>query len=49
MGSTAAEPIYLNLSADDPELGATEIESMCVNCFKSVSLKIYFPESSSTF
>lgn len=39
MGSTAAEPLYLNLSADDPELGATEIESMCVNCFKSVSIK----------
>lgn len=36
MGSKNAEPIYLNLSADDPELGTTEIESMCVHCFKTV-------------
>lgn len=32
-----AEPIYLNLSADDPELGTTQIESICMNCYKTVS------------
>lgn len=31
------EPIYLNLSADDPDLGTTEIESMCMSCMKNVS------------
>lgn len=30
------EPIYLNLSADDPDLGTTEIESMCMNCQENV-------------
>lgn len=34
------EPIYLKLSADDPDLGTTEIESMCMNCYENVS-KIY--------
>lgn len=33
-----ASPLYLNLSADDPELGTTEIESMCMNCFKNVRI-----------
>jgi zinc finger protein len=32
-----AEPLFLNLSADDPDLGTTEIESMCMNCHKNVS------------
>lgn len=32
-----SEPIYLNLSADDPDLGTTEIESMCMSCMKNVS------------
>lgn len=36
-----AEPIFLNLSADNPDLGSTEIESMCVGCHKDVSHKIY--------
>lgn len=35
--STNPEPIYLKLSADDPDLGTTEIESMCMNCEKNVS------------
>lgn len=35
-----AEPIYLNLSADDPDLGTTEIESMCMNCHDNVSKTI---------
>lgn len=35
--ATQSEPIYLNLSADDPDLGTTEIESMCMNCHKNVS------------
>lgn len=29
------DPIYLSLSADDPDLGTTEIESMCMNCEKN--------------
>lgn len=33
------EAIYLSLSADDPDLGTTEIESMCMNCEKNVSRK----------
>lgn len=39
-----ADPIYLKLSADDPDLGATEIESMCVHCFKNVSFKNFFQQ-----
>jgi hypothetical protein len=35
------EPIFLNLSADDPDLGTTEIESMCMNCHKNVSKFIF--------
>ena len=35
--ATKPESIYLNLSADDPDLGTTEIESMCMNCMKNVS------------
>ncbi|CAG9809578.1 unnamed protein product [Chironomus riparius] len=31
----SADPIYLNLSADDPDLGTTEIESICMNCYKT--------------
>lgn len=31
------DTVYLNLSADDPDLGTTEIESMCMNCHKNVS------------
>ncbi|XP_070500775.1 zinc finger protein ZPR1 [Chironomus tepperi] len=34
-GIKAADPIYLNLSADDPELGTTQIESICMNCYKT--------------
>jgi len=36
-GVKSADPIYLNLSADDPDLGTTQIESICMNCYKDVS------------
>lgn len=36
------EQIFLNLSADDPDLGTTEIESMCMNCHKNVSKFVQF-------
>jgi hypothetical protein len=36
MAKQAADPIYLSLNADDPDLGTTEIESMCMHCFKNV-------------
>lgn len=42
--ATKPEPIYLNLSADDPDLGTTEIESMCMNCQDNV--RNYHPEHS---
>lgn len=32
-----ADKIFLNLNAEDPDLGTTEIESICMNCYKSVS------------
>ncbi|CAO1441283.1 unnamed protein product [Diamesa serratosioi] len=32
---TQAEPLYINLSADDPDLGTTEIESLCMNCLEN--------------
>lgn len=35
--ATKPDKIYLNLSADDPDLGTTEIESMCMNCHDNVS------------
>ncbi|KAG5673100.1 hypothetical protein PVAND_003174 [Polypedilum vanderplanki] len=35
MATQSAEPIYLNLNADDPDLGTTEIESICMNCYKT--------------
>jgi len=36
-GAKSADPIFLNLSADDPDLGTTQIESICMNCYKNVS------------
>lgn len=36
--ATQAEPMYINLSADDPDLGTTEIESLCMNCLENVSV-----------
>lgn len=41
---TQAEPLYLNLSADDPDLGTTEIESLCMNCMENVSMPQMFHE-----
>ncbi|CRL00346.1 CLUMA_CG013619, isoform A [Clunio marinus] len=38
--SEAPKPIYLNLSADDPDLGTTEIESMCMNCHKNGTTRL---------
>lgn len=40
MAAQSAEPIYLNLSADDPDLGTTEIESICMNCYKTGTTRI---------
>jgi hypothetical protein len=33
------DPIYVNLSADDSE--TTEIESICMNCYKNVSSRMF--------
>ncbi len=30
------EPVFKNLSAEDPDQEATEIESLCVNCGENV-------------
>lgn len=32
------KPIFRNLTADDPEPEATEVDSLCVNCGENVSI-----------
>lgn len=39
MDGNPKKPIFRDLTADDPEPEATEIESLCVNCMKNVSFQ----------
>lgn len=39
MGDGKADTIFLDLHADNADQGATEIESCCMNCYKSVSCR----------
>lgn len=37
MSETHQEPIFKPLAADDTDQEPTEIESLCMNCYKKVS------------
>lgn len=38
-GSPATGPLFRPLSAEDEEQQPTEIESLCMNCYRNVSLR----------
>uniref|UniRef100_A0A1B0CGN0 Zinc finger ZPR1-type domain-containing protein n=1 Tax=Lutzomyia longipalpis TaxID=7200 RepID=A0A1B0CGN0_LUTLO len=41
MDGTPKKPIFRDLTAEDPEPEATEIESLCVNCMKNVKFYLF--------
>lgn len=37
------KPVFRDLSAEDPDQEVTEVESMCMNCHKNVSMfKLFY-------
>lgn len=38
MGDNTKEPLFKPLAADDIDQEPTEIESLCMNCYKKVNL-----------
>lgn len=40
MTTETEKPVFRDLSGDDLDQECTEVESMCMNCHKNVSLKV---------
>lgn len=39
MENTAEKPIFRDLTGEDPDPEATQIESLCMNCEQNVSIE----------